>query len=314
MKRRKLLLSVLSFLTIMFIFPFASCAEKEPTTQADLQTLLKESADEMQTTKSISTSNTGSFNVEIPQIAEQMGVKEGKIAGQLNMTTAQNINEKQSEMKMDASVDMGGSVSMKINVEFWNVDGWYYFHFNIPFAGDKWGKTNKTPEGMEKFTDSAKDFINLLLDNLQLDYLGKEDIGGETNYHVKIKPTKESLKNIVAWIAKNSDSSTEDVTKVLENETFNTVMIKLIDGLNLEIWIDKSTKLISQVKVTLDVEFTPEELEMKDVQSDSGNIKLSLDVALNLKAQKETISISPPAEALNAKEIDPEDFGSMFNQ
>ena len=88
---------------------------------------------------------------------------------------------------------------------------------------------------------------------------------------------------------------------------------KLIDGLNLEVWIDKATKLISQVKVTLNVEFTPAELEMGETQANSGNVKSAFDVTLNMKTQKETILITPPADALNAQEVDPNDLGSMFN-
>ena len=102
MKKNTIFLTVMSFvMMMMIILPIASCTEKEPTTREDMQALLKESADEMKSTRNISTSNTGSFSVEIPQMAKEMGLEEGKITGELDMTTAQNTAEKETEMKLN---------------------------------------------------------------------------------------------------------------------------------------------------------------------------------------------------------------------
>ncbi len=298
LKRVKFMALPLILAAILMVLAFPGCGEKAADDGAEAGELTEQELGDVLADSLLATENadTYAFSYDMDMDVE---VKGGSEAGTMELSMRADgvidMADEETQMDLDMSLEGdiegmdGGSQVMSANV--YMLDDWMYMKLKIAGMGEQWVKTPATEDVMGTYDlDIVDQQLAPLASIAQIEFVKYESVGGSQCYVLKIVPDIAGMKE---WF-------TEQQMTPVTGE-WDELMADMFKELDYRLWIDKDTKQIRKMKMTMILEMTAEQVGMSGEDFDT--MTLDADLEMEIKNYNKPVSITLPDEAEDAIEM-----------
>ncbi len=259
-------------------------------TQTQLQQIV---TDSLQSVKSVSSYK---FSLEMNVALEATGGTEaGKMGAKLTSSGAADNAAQELQMSLNVTVtDNSTDNQGPQSIDMYVLPDWMYMK-TITGTGETWVKMSLT-EQLKKLYNLdmvGQEFIPLQSPE-KIEFVGYETLDGSESYVLRVSPNMQNMKTWVEQQQMTSGAVNWDQIPNLED---------IFKELSYTAWIDKDTKLIKKMSMTMLMEFSAAQVGVSESQIKKMN--MDADVAMTVNNYNEPVSIVLPEAAQNAMEISP---------
>ena len=230
-----------------------------------------------------------------------MDMTGGPEAGTMDMdlTMEGSVDQTTTDMYMVMEISMFmdmagmGEESQDMTMEMYMVEGDMYMKMDIPEMGEEWIKMPATDASMAQFNfDMVGDQMALLESYGDIEYLRDENIDGSDCYVLQMFP---DLAAIMDWVG---DQGLADLG--LDWDDLDNID-DMFDEISYIIWIDKDTKYIKKMTVSMLMKMSGEDFD--DLGGAFGEVTMEVSMNIEMYDHNEPVNIVLPEEAENAMDM-----------
>ena len=186
-----------------------------------------------------------------------------------------------------------GEESQDMTMEMYMLDDDMYMKMDVPGMGEEWMKMPATDASMAEFNlDMVGDQLALLESYGEIEYLRDENIDGSECYVLQMFP---DLAAIMDWVG---DQGLADLG--LDWDDLDNID-DMFDEISYIIWIDKDTKYIKKMTVSMLMKMSGEDFD--DLGGAFGEVTMEVSMDLEMYDHNEPVNIVLPEEAENAMDM-----------
>ena len=279
---------LLALLALIMTIPFVACAAHEQTNEE----LGLPSVYEIMlgVTEAQSKISTYQFDMYM-NIDATTNASNESFDGTILMGINGAIDLENSQMSMDMNMIMEdlSEDDFSLSMGMYVVDEFMYIMTDIPEMGPMWMKMEMPILDWGEF-DQIDSQIELLVDAVEVNVIGSEEIKGIVCYVLEIIPDMEQLWQIAM---QQSGITGEEMLPEI-NEDFISQMFK---DFSVTQWIAKDTYLLTKVKIDMNMEVTPEAMGFP---GETGSMAMEITIDLFAYDYNQPVSIELPQGAENA--------------
>jgi hypothetical protein len=298
LKRVKIMTLPLILAAILIVLTFPGCDEKAADdgtgasqfTQQELQDVLADSI------IAVENADTYRFTLDINMDIEVTGVSDaGKMEISMRADGVANItdDEMQTDLDMYMELDIPGmdGGSQDMSAEVYMLNDWLYIKAKMTDVDEQWVKTPATEDIMGAYSMNMVDQQITPLESMtDIKFIKYESLDGSQCYVLEIIPDTESMKELL-----------NDLQLTAETTDWSELMADMFRELSYKVWVDKDTKQMKKLRMTMNIEMDAEQAGVSDADFDK--MTLDMEMEMTMKDYNEPVSITLPDEAEDAVEM-----------
>lgn len=205
---------------------------------------------------------------------------------------------KKMKAQAEADINVTGQQPINADADIYVVDNYTYMQTSMMGMQQGWTK-QALPENFWQSL-ATDNFQTALLNSVEAEYVKEDKINGVTCYVLDLTPDVSQLQQMLQGMFANQTGDQGSQTK-LPN------LKDLIKDMSFKVWVAKDTSFLTQAKIELTVNITPEALGQP---ANGDSLTVTVNLTMNASNFNQSVSIQLPAEAQNATEG--EGFGLPF--
>lgn len=282
-------------LALVMILPFAACGGEELPSSQEVIDSTMEAMEDLRTCR---------FDMDMAMdMTGEVEGEEMEMAMDIDLNGAMDIENTQMEMDMTMNIamseDMPGVEDIDMDMEMYLVDNTFYMMIDSPLMGPEpmWMKFEMPEEIPGEYWDptALMELQTEFLEALEFEVTGSEIVSGVDCYVLEVTADIGQLWELIVQQVEETGLDMDDIP-----EDFEELLDEMFRNFSLKQWIAKDTYLPAKVEIELDIEFTPEILDVLDAD---GEITIDASLTMLMYDYNQPVSIELPPEAEEAVDI-----------